>query len=841
MKNLEQDASRFFIFHFSFYISHFPFLTSIIIAMKRRILSIVILGILFSNLSAQKLTGKVTDGSNNTPLAGATVTTNKGGTITNHDGVFSLECNKATSISVSFIGYQSVKMPVTNCNQQINIVLTRSNQNLNDVEITATSNLNKSILYQPNSITKISLPELKRGTGLFLDDAINGNIPGVTMNRRAVSSGQQFNIRGYGNGSRGTRGISSNFDGQGYKVYLNNIPVTDAEGISVLDDIDYGSIGSVEVVKGPSGTLFGLAIAGVVNLHTIRPEKGRTSVGQEVLVGNYGLQRYTTQFQMGGERSSILVNYGHQKSDGFTVHNASHKDFVNVVGEFQPNTKQSVSAYFGYSNSYDQRSGELTIAQYTNDDFSGNPEYIKRNAHSQVYTVRTGMSHTYNFSDHVANTTTVFGTAFNSNASSAGGWTDKATTNLGLRSTFDTKFSMGTSNLSGITGVETQRQNASTIGYGMIDPLGSTHVWAMGDPYFIIGSNATGSNGITSDLYAATATTSLFTEWTLALPQDFSVTAGFGLSNMKITLDDRFYVANKPTHFDTLYKWMVSPHVAINKVFSKQFSAYASYNRAFKAPVSSYFYIPYAVISGSPVAGTGKINSGLVPEKGDQFEIGTKGALLSGKLTYQLAYFNIKYNNKITNVNVLLNPTTTAYSYVVNGGKQTNQGVESLLKYTVYSSADGFFKAVTPFANLTYSNFKYGDFPFHLQGTVQKDSIVNYNGNAVAGVAKVMANVGFDVSTKPGLYANMTYLYKDPVPITSDGKNISPKYHLLNAKIGFQRSLSNHFDLNVYFGVNNIEGNKYPIMIFVNQIPDAYIAGPRRANSYGGVSVKYTL
>jgi iron complex outermembrane receptor protein len=101
--------------------------------------------------------------------------------------------------------------------------------------------------------------ELKRGTGLFLDDAIQTNVPGVTMNRRSVSGGQQFNIRGYGNGSRGTRGISSNFDGQGYKVYVNGIPLTDAEGISTFDDLDYSSIGNVEVTKGPAGTLYGLS------------------------------------------------------------------------------------------------------------------------------------------------------------------------------------------------------------------------------------------------------------------------------------------------------------------------------------------------------------------------------------------------------------------------------------------------------------------------------------------------------------------------------------------------------------------------------------------------------
>jgi iron complex outermembrane receptor protein len=196
---------------------------------------------------------------------------------------------------------------------------------LSDVEITATSNQNKSILYQPISITKLGETELKRGTGLFLDEAINGNVPGVSMNRRAVSSGQQFNIRGYGNGTRGTRGVSSNFDGQGYKVYLNGIPITDAEGITTMDDIDFGSVGNVEVVKDPSGTLYGLAIAGVVNLKTVKPAKGKTAISQDVLLGNYGLQRYTTRFETSGENSSILVNYGSQKSDGFTIHNASQK------------------------------------------------------------------------------------------------------------------------------------------------------------------------------------------------------------------------------------------------------------------------------------------------------------------------------------------------------------------------------------------------------------------------------------------------------------------------------------------------------------------------------------
>jgi iron complex outermembrane recepter protein len=808
--------------------------------MKRIILLALVCSIGSVTVIAQKkIRGRVFDSSNNNPLAGATISfAGKGGTTTDKDGMFTVDCDKTNRITVSFVGYETWQQVIKNCDEELRIALVPSGRLLDEVEITAISNQNKSLLYQPSSITKLSTKELKRGTGLFLDDAINGNVPGVTMNRRAVSSGQQFNIRGYGNGSRGTRGISSNFDGQGYKVYLNGIPVTDAEGITLLDDIDFGSVGNVEVVKGPAGSLYGLAIAGVVNLETIRPEKGKTSIGQDVLIGNYGLQRYTTHFQMGGEHSSLLVNYGHQQSDGFTVHNASHKDFVNIAGDFQPNAKQSVTAYLGYSNSYDERSGELTVAQYNANDYSGNIEYIRRNGHSEVISIRAGLGHTYMFNSHISNTTTVFATGLNSNASSAGGWTDKDPVNFGLRSAFNTKFSLKNDvTLSGITGIETQHQNAQTVGYTMVkDPADPATTWTLGvNPYWIIGAS-------NSNIFTTTGTTSLFTEWTLALPHDLSFTGGIGLSTMKVRLDDRFYNAATPLktrRYDTAYKNMFSPHLAINKVFSKQFSLYAAYSRGYKAPVSSYFFLPFNATYPSQ---SGIVNKNLRPEIGDQFEIGTKGALLNGRLTYNVALFDAIFSHKMTTVAVPFNAITTLYSYVTNGGKQKDKGIEVLVKYTAYKSDNGFFKTITPFANLAYSDFTYGDnYKFHIIVGTTKDSIVDYSNKKVAGVAKVLGNIGVDLGMAAGLYANINYLYKDGFPITSDGLLKSSSYSLINAKLGIQRSLSKHFDINAFFGVNNIAGTKYPIMVFVNQIPDAYIAAPAKANYYGGVNLKFNF
>ena len=842
------------------------FITKIIYKMKRIFLFTLLFGS-FSIAFAQKaIKGRIYDAGTNSPLAGATISIpGKGAASSDKDGFFTIDCSKSTTIVVSFVGYQTAKYTIRNCGEDFSIGLVSLATNLDEVEITATSNNNKNILYQPSSITKITTTELKRSNGLFLDDAINTNVPGVTMNRRAVSSGQQFNIRGYGNGTRGTRGVSSNFDGQGYKVYLNGIPVTDAEGITTLDDIDYGSIGNVEIAKGPAGSLYGLAIAGAVNLNTIKPEKGKTSIGQDVLVGNFGLQRYTTHFQMGKEHSSLLVNYGHQKSDGFTIHNKSHKDFVNLAGDFQPNARQSIRFYGGYSNSYDERSGELTINQWQKDDFTGNLDYIKRNGHSQVYTARAGIGHTYVFNNWLSNLTTVYVTGFNSNVSSAGGWTDKASTNLGLRSTFSTNFNLKKNiNLSGITGVETQRQNATTIGYGMgKDPRDTAANWFWGNPYYWI------INAMTSNVYTTTATTSLFTEWTLNLPNDLSITAGIGLSNMKLVLDDRFYATGKPTHFDTSYKGMVSPHLAINKVFRKQFSAYVSYSKGYKAPVTSYFYIPYTAALGP---NSGILNSHLKPETGNQFEIGTKGSLLKNRLNYQLAFFDVIFSNKMTTVAVPNpNNSATLYTYVVNGGKQDHKGIEMAVKYTVLQSEKGFFSNVTPFINFTYSDYTYKNFVFQSttksQVTPSKDSLVNkdYSGHAVPGVSKYVFNMGIDINTKPGLYANITWSYKDKQEVTSLGTNtgetpgtkvtytsnyvsyttFSELYHvgsysLLNAKLGYRHSFG-RFDLDAYFAAGNITNTKYPMMIFVNQFPDSYVAGPKTANVFGGINLKYNI
>lgn len=689
---------------------------------------------------------------------------------------------------------------------------------LAEVAITATAATNRSMLQQPASLARLPQKELRRSTGLFLDDAINTGVPGVQMQRRTVSAGQQINIRGYGNGL-GPRGANNNFDIQGTKVYLNGIPLTDAEGITVLDDIDFASVGEVEIIKGPAGALYGLAIAGVVSLNTVQPEAGRTSISQDVLMGSYGLQRYTTRLQVSGERGSLMASYGYQKADGYMAHTRSEKRFVHLAGTLQPNEQQRVSAYFGYSHSYDERGGELTIEQYNNRDYSGNPAYIKNNAHSEVISFRAGLSHSYAFSNTVSNTTTLFGTGLVSNASSAGGWTDKNPLNYGLRSTLDINLALNENfKLNGITGLEAQRQQAQIIGYTMVP-----------DSTNLAGYNRIGN--IKSNQYATTGTTSLFSEWTLSMPYDISLTAGLGLSSMHIHLQDRLFVpgSSKPSVYDARYDGMLSPHLALNKVFNQQASVYVAYSKGYRAPVSSNIVI----------STTGALNTGLKPESGNQFELGTKGSLLCSKLTYQLALFKTRFNNKMTAVAVPLNAHATAYTYVANGGGQDNSGLELSVAYTAYSADAGAFRVIRPFGNFSYSHFRYAGYSYELLDKNKETVIMDYSGKTVAGVPPVTANIGVDFSTAYGFYGNVVYVYRDAMPITSDGVLNTHDYGLLNAKLGWQQNLARHFSIDVFAGAENLTGTQYYYMVFINQLPDAYIPAPEKTNFFGGLRLKY--
>ena len=315
------------------------------------------------------------------------------------------------------------------------------------------------------------------------------------------------------------------------------------------------------------------------------------------------------------------------------------------------------------------------------------------------------------------------------------------------------------------------------------------------------------------------------------MPFDLAFTAGIGKSTLNLDLEDRGYdpTSGKPQTVSADYEDLYSPHFALNKIFNDNISVYASYSKGYKAPVSGNVIIGF----------TGDLNTGLEPEEGNQFEIGSKGNVMNNRLHYEVALFQAKFKNKFTSVAVPAGDGTTLYSYIANGGELDNKGVEALVKYTAYESATGFFSNVSPYINMAYSDFQYDDFQF--QRIIDGEVVTSdYSGKDVPGVAPWVVNVGIDFNTNLGLYGNVTYSYRDPVAFTSDGENVADSYNLLNAKLGYRIGFG-PFSLDAYAGAENLAGVQYYNMLFIDQLDDAYIPAPLDTVFYGGLNLKYTF
>ena len=145
----------------------------------------------------------------------------------------------------------------------------------------------------------------------------------------------------------------------------------------------------------------------------------------------------------------------------------------------------------------------------------------------------------------------------------------------------------------------------------------------------------------------------------------------------------------------------------------------------------------------------------------------------------------------------------------------------------------------------------YGDnFKYVTGSSVSTLDTFNYSGLNVFGAPKITDAIGIDVAMKVGLYASLSTVHKDGFAYGMEKISNTPKtfivrnteaYDLVNLKLGYRRDIGKKWNIDASFGVNNLSGEKYPIMVFTNQIPDAFIPGPTKAVLFGGINIRYAL
>jgi iron complex outermembrane receptor protein len=119
--------------------------------------------------------------------------------------------------------------------------------------------LNNKWKESPAAVAIINHSDIEKTAPTSLLPAIN-SVAGVRMEERSPGS-YRLSIRG--------TTLRSPFGVRNVKVYWNNIPITDGGGNTYLTLIDVSQINSMEIIKGPSSSVYGTGTGGVLLMNSL--------------------------------------------------------------------------------------------------------------------------------------------------------------------------------------------------------------------------------------------------------------------------------------------------------------------------------------------------------------------------------------------------------------------------------------------------------------------------------------------------------------------------------------------------------------------------------------------
>ncbi len=233
---------------------------------KRLSLLIGILWISFSAFAQKEITvtGTITDETGETLIGASVVVKNQPGlgTVTDMDGNYKIKTGPNEILVISYIGYNSVEVPIQN-RIKIDVVLTTGGTTIDEVTVVGAGVQRKVSVV--GAISSVDVATLTVPTS-NLSNSLAGNVAGIIAVQRSGEPGQnqsEFWIRGistFGASSAAlvlVDGIERNF---------NEINVEDIESFSVLKDA------SATAIYGQRGA------NGVVIITTKRGKEGKVNI-----------------------------------------------------------------------------------------------------------------------------------------------------------------------------------------------------------------------------------------------------------------------------------------------------------------------------------------------------------------------------------------------------------------------------------------------------------------------------------------------------------------------------------------------------------------------------------
>jgi iron complex outermembrane recepter protein len=644
---------------------------------------------------------------------------------------------------------------------------------------------NKQLKEVSAAVLVINKAQLDRFSNTSLVPAVNSN-PGIRMEERSPGS-YRINIRG--------STLRSPFGVRNVKVYWNDIPFTDAGGNTYLNQLSFFNTQSIEVIKGPAGSIYGAGTGGAILLNS-QPAIWQQGATLNYTGGSYNTQAFNAQIQAGGDENRNTFSYTHQASDGYRYHTNMRRDIGTWETQLKVSDKQQINTNFLYGDLYYQTPGALTLKEFTANPRSfrpaaggfGNAETVQAAIYQKM--MLAGITSHYHFSDAWQNATTVFGSFVQFTNPTFRTYEKRSEPQFGGRTVFTFNQQWKQTNFQFVTGAEAQRGFFNTKDYK---------------------NNAGKPDSLQTDDDIGSWIYEVFAQANFRLPGNWDITAGASFNQFHVS-DQRLSTPSSPLQQRT-YSNQLAPRLAISKKISANAWMYASIAKGFSPPAIAEVLPPSRTIS-----------TDLNAETGVNYELGVKTNLFNSRLYAEVNAFYFRLSNAIVQ-----RTQTNAANYYLNAGHTKQKGLETQLSYQLFSSSSAFFQQSRLWISYTWNDFRYDDF---------KQLNADFSNNRMPSVAKNTVAAGLDIALKAGFYANINYYYSDPIPMNDANTDFASSYNLLGTRIGYRKIFSSVM-VNVFAGADNLFNMHYSLGNDINAAAGRYYNAAPGVNYYGGLSFQW--
>lgn len=313
------------------------------------------------------VTGSVLDNQSSEPLVGVTLLASGSatGTTTDAEGTFSLLIDGATTLTVSYIGYQTESVAVAP-GDELTIRLTAATSDLQPVVVSA-SRTAQARAEVPVALAAISAADLQATKPNLLSEALNRS-PGVLM----VDLGNEQHAMA----------IRQPISYKPLYLYLEDgVPIRPA-GLfnhNALIEVNQAGVEQIEIVRGPGSALYGAgAIGGAVNFITPRTSSAPRA-GATVRGGSYGYGRLDAQGAgQVGDVGVFVAGYGARQRDGLREHSDYDKLSLTARVDAPLGTNTRLTATASVNNLTTDTDGSLDSLNFFTNGFSSLQTFTNR-------------------------------------------------------------------------------------------------------------------------------------------------------------------------------------------------------------------------------------------------------------------------------------------------------------------------------------------------------------------------------------------------------------------------------------------------------------------------------